>query len=506
MNWEEVPLHTARSRGARLRALHPGGRYGRHLFFERDVLAIAAQVAEDYFDDVATEVKEASEALNEPWVGGSDVEAVISLRRMPLPGTRTVSARCPRGDSHRNGDRKPSLMLWMNRDGVTGGAMCPVCTESTENKDSPQKFLTWRVLYMQDNRAALCTPRKRAHLALAEMCIGSGDAAANAIAAACAEKEQEPGENDEFTTSDTVGDANGNVNINANSPVGGYVIQNRSEATRVGRAQNMVYVTAILKGSLDEDEGRKRSVGTAASQCDPIQALLWSDRRARGPMAEERARETAWFARANLDTDDDENDNNSTNGLHDDWLPTPVLSISAMKPTEWREVSAPNGRIVRVPASWEPTAQAWILFDLDDLYNITDDNVGKIAQKIVATLRREQELSGRCAVVRTGPEGLHAWAELREVRRMPRKWFSQEATRIWYLDLGTRILSAARKSGARDGKVDMACCAAGRFARRPGWRVVDDGELFRSEVVTVAASKVRGRSPRWNEIAKHEKK
>ncbi len=486
LKWEEVPLHVARARGARLRSLHVGGRYGRHLFFTSDALAVAAEVAEDYFDEVAAEARDAA-GVNEPWVG-NDVEAVVNLRRMPIPGARTVSARCPRGDAHQNGDRKPSLMLWMNKDGVTGGAMCPVCTEHAHG-GAPQRFLTWRVLYLADNRAALCTPRKRAHLALTEMCADAGGAA-RAISSACCSHSS-------AATTGTA-DASSTVAADTGVPVGGYVMTNRHEAGGIGRVQHMAYVTATLKAGVEEGDARSRSIGTVARQRDPLQALLWSDRRARGPMAAERAAETAWFARASLEEDSDVEEDEDQ--LHDDWLPTRVLSISAMRPTGWRDLSAANGRIVSVPAGWEPSAQGWIVFDLDDFDHIEEYIMAKAAGKIVATLRRDQELSGRCAVVQTGPNGLHAWAELREVREDPRAWFASDSTRTWYANLGARVLTATRKAGMKHGKVDMSCCSAGRFARRPGWRVLTNGDLFRSCVVTVAASKVRGRTPRWKAV------
>jgi hypothetical protein len=53
-----------------------------------------------------------------------------------------------------------------------------------------------------------------------------------------------------------------------------------------------------------------------------------------------------------------------------------------------------------------------------------------------------------------------------------------------------------RRSGGCSGHVDLACCAAGRFARRPGWRVLDNGQLWRTRLVASFAARVRGREPR----------
>lgn len=483
--WEEVPLYEAKARGARLRGLNAGGRYGRHLFFSRDALVVAVQVAEDFFEDVSEHCRDIVDegSAESPWFGVR-VEAVVQLRRLPLPGLRTVSARCPRGAAHRNGDRKPSLMLWMNRDGITGGAMCPVCVDNP-SPGEPHRFLTWRVMYMPDNRAVLVTPRRRAQEDLAALYSGSAPPPLDDL-----DVERTP----DAQEADDAGELPG-------FPVGGCVAD-RTVASRVGAVQHMAYVTASLKRGAAEGDPRSRTVGTVARQRCPLKALLWSERRSSGPMAAERAGEVAFFARASLEAGDlpaddgaDEcNDGERANG---ELLPTQLLSVSAMKPTGWRDVAAAGGRVVSVPAGWEASAQAWVLFDLDDVDGLGDEDVVQAAgAKIVGALRREQQLSGRAAVLQTGPRGVHAWAELREVRDNPRRWWAQDATRAWYARLGGRVLAAAHRAGAREGKVDMASCAAGRFARRPGWRLLSDGSLFRARIVTVAAARVRNRAAR----------
>lgn len=443
LQWDEVSLHEAKARGARLRSLHAGGRYGRHLFFDAHILKTATKVAVHFcLSTVQADVRD------------SDVEAVIKLRRMPLPGARTVSARCPRGSAHRNGDRTPSLMLWMNADGVSGGAMCPVCIEPKPQK---HRFLTWRVQYLPDYRAVLRTPRTRTHMSPPPLSVAPSPPKRAAV----------------------------KRNYDDPTPVGGFV-SDATQAALVGRVQHLAYVTATLKcvGGGEDVELRSRTVGTVVRQNCPLRALMWSERRTRGSVAEERATEVAWFARQSSDA-----------LLTSDWLPTQMLSVSAMRPTRWRDVQA-RSRLVSVPAAWEPSAQAWIVFDFDDLHHLPLDIATVSAKRMVATLRRDIHLSGRCAVVHTGPNGMHAWAELREPRDQPRNWFAHPDTSAWYEKLGERVLAAAHRAGARGGKVDHACCAAGRFARRPGWRVLPDGSLFRASVVTVAASRVRNRLPR----------
>eukprot|EP00171_Calliarthron_tuberculosum_P018250 IDg18250t1 len=154
-------------------------------------------------------------------------------------------------------------MLWINRDGVSGGAMCPVCMEgtSTEAANADQRFLTWRVMYMPDNRAVLCTPRKRASLALAEMCARR--AGAEAIGAAtCTGTGRNVVEGKSTDTSatghtdDKSGDANKSVQVSTGDgqPIGGCVLVDRAEMQRLGRVPHLAYVTASLKSGVDETD------------------------------------------------------------------------------------------------------------------------------------------------------------------------------------------------------------------------------------------------------------
>jgi len=466
-----------------------------------------------------------------------DVEAVVELRRKPLPGIRTVSARCPRRAAHTNGDRKPSLMLWMNTDGVTGGAMCPVCLDydsvtgrsasgatSSEARtaSSPLRNMTWRVHYLPDNTAVLSTPQKRVRSpamlqeALTEYRRTNTDGA------------QEDLEEDAYARGKGIEEGDivnlGSVAALAGKerkreavksaalegPVGGCVLRDKRKVPRVGEVINMAYVTASLKmatsanttGAVAIDSIRLRTVGTMARQRCPMQVLLGSDRRSKGPNSLRRVEEVAWFARQTVGLGDDDvagDTNSNMDGVleSEEWLPTPLVSVSAMKPSGWRDVTSTNGRLISVPASWEASVQDWVLFDIDDIENL---GIGTVvtdsANKIVLAVRRDQELNGRCLVLQTGPTGLHVWVQLRETRHNPRVWFNRSVTREWYASLGKRLLLASHRGGTSGGKIDMSSCSAGRFARRPGWRLLENGTLFRSQVVMYVPGTVRKRTPR----------
>lgn len=535
-NWDEVSSSEARSRGAMLRHLREGGRFGRHLFLSHDALAAIVQVAEDLLE-VAEERAErglapkVTDGLYEGLINagssaapctGMEVEAVVQLRRRPLPGLRTVAAKCPRGAAHSNGDRKPSLMLWMNTDGITGGAMCPVCVENDTGNympGTPVKNMTWRVHYLPDNSAALCTPQRR---------IRSPARVQEAIAEykrATAEAKAMAGEPDEdvpdvaelmrgeeglrIPSDEASGKKDASRSVSAKGPVGGCVLRDKNQISHVGDVIGMAYVTASLRmatnanttGEVTLDGNRLRTVGTMARQRCPMQVLLWSDRRSKGPTSSRKVEEVAWFARQSVGLSDDGSDMEFlTEGEvveSEEWLPTPLVSVSAMKPSAWRDITCSTGRLISVPAAWDASVQAWVLFDIDNIQKLDKEGVvTESGNKLALAIRRDQELSGRCLVIQTGPTGLHVWAELREVREDPGTWFKKDETRAWYAYLGNRLLQASHRAGSRRGKIDMSSCSAGRFARRPGWRLLEDGTLFRSHVVVYVPSRVRKRTPR----------
>eukprot|EP00177_Eucheuma_denticulatum_P001413 GFKZ01002554.1.p1 GENE.GFKZ01002554.1~~GFKZ01002554.1.p1 ORF type:complete len:701 (-),score=62.12 GFKZ01002554.1:251-2353(-) len=533
--WEETTSTAARQKGAVLRRLNNGRRYGRHLFMQGETLAAILQVAEEVVE-VMEERQERGVEGGELYKGlgeGGDTminwadaqaEAIVEMKRRPEPGGRTVAATCPRGHMHANMDRKPSLILWMNSDGITGGAMCPVCVE--RDGRGGWKNMTWRVHYLPENSAVLCTPARRirsparVEKALEQYQNGMRE---KAVLATEQFMSGRPGVESRMVSAETLNsldvelddcEKENRKHLTCNEhrtiigAVGGCVMRDSNQVAKVGDVIGMAYVTASLRigmnaNTTDEvswDGSRQRTVGSMARQSCPMQVLLWSEKRSRGPLSSKKVEEVAWFAQQSVSWSGDDFDEH---GLvmedvveSEEWLPTPLLSVSAMKPTSWRDVTSANGRLISVPASWEASAQAWVLFDIDDIEFASNAVVEDAGKKVSMVVRREIELSGRCLVVRTGPRGMHIWAELREVRGEPGIWFKKEETRNWYAGVGDRLLQAAYRAGAKDGFIDMSSCAAGRFARRPSWRLLEDGTQFRSHIVLYVPSRVRSRIPR----------
>lgn len=220
--------------------------------------------------------------------------------------------------------------------------------------------------------------------------------------------------------------------------------------------------------------GLQRTIGCRTSLGCPIDLLLWNDGRGRSEAAVEKAEEIGWWATQSLGGAsgsgcragdagcDDTAAGDSETGppplvypeeapppttipapsvaaakvMPSDWMPVSLLSVSLMRASEWKEVAtrSANTPIARVPASWEPSAQAWVLLDIDGLHGLgpaaADDPVtAAVAAAATRAARRDAQLSGRLMVVRTGPSGLHLWAELREPRADPRGWFADPAVR-----------------------------------------------------------------------------
>ena len=262
---------------------------------------------------------------------------------------------------------------------------------------------------------------------------------------------------------------NKNLLHTRSTPVGGFVGSKQASATYVGACLR----THVADGLATT----RRSRGNAISG-DPLSALQWSESRSKGSSAEDKAIVVGKLL--------GETPLNTQKHL----VPTSVCSVSQMRASAWE--SAPWGT---KPSKWEAHGQRWVLFDLDGVENIPT-NKEQLTNAILRVVRRDSEVSGKAAIVQTGPVGLQIWVELREARHSPSHWFSTAEVGEWYRSLGERMLQATRRVGTSCGKVDMASCAPGRFGRRPGWRLLADGTVFRSSLLGVAQHEVAGRAPR----------
>ena len=156
-------------------------------------------------------------------------------------------------------------------------------------------------------------------------------------------------------------------------------------------------------------------------------------------------------------------------------LPDALLSASTMgRDTGRHGWSAP----------WQPRCQAWVLLDLDNVAQL--DGCHDVGSVLAGVAAADSQLSGRCAVVRTSPTGVQVWAELALARHSAATWHQLPAVRAWHAALGSSLLAALHGLGAAGGAADASACAAGRFGRRPGWRI-KAGALYRAHLLHVSA-------------------
>uniref|UniRef100_A0A7S1XHA6 Uncharacterized protein n=1 Tax=Compsopogon caeruleus TaxID=31354 RepID=A0A7S1XHA6_9RHOD len=445
--WRECSAAEARNFGASVRQLTFGAKYGRHLLIPRRNLEVICRWMEQS-QDITSAVQ-----VRAPLEMSEDREHVVNLRRLPSPG-RSVSGTCPQRDQHRHGDRSPSLVLWINEDQCTGGAMCMVCQDPVHQ----HQRLTFAARF----------DGKRAYLKPPIDTIGN-------IRPRQRGKKRSPAPNRSPKTN--------SLRSDPTQPVGGCAMHPMDDNHHSYR-----HVGAVLRNQLYEDGPiRLRSTGHAV-QGSPLDLLQKAERRSLTPSAARLAQATS----SRVLVDGDSYDEASGN------LPALLLSVSTMCPAGFKEVLGyRSSKVVAIPHSWEPAVQEWILLDLDDVNRLDLPGVVECAaDKIIRIVRRDAELSGKVAVIQTGPSGLQVWAELRETRLTPRQWFRSPETLEWYLDLGRRVLRGVRSCGARRGILDESSCAPARFGRRPGWRLMKDGSLFRSRLVRFDDTRVAIRTPR----------
>ncbi|KAJ8908692.1 hypothetical protein NDN08_005397 [Rhodosorus marinus] len=446
IGWSEYTTTEARMLGLPLRTLRESERYGRHVVCDPRAIAELSRIA----GDLNVPKPSAPESYGNP-------DHTIELPRLPAAGnTRSVAAKCPNVEAHRNGDRHPSLILWMNADGRTGGGQCQVCCGS---EGKPIRYSVW----YSGNSALLYRRREKVQ--------GSNkyvlDIAVKPKVKGCRNTVGEEG----------VVDQDG-------VPVGGYVMSaDKLEEPMVEGN----HVCALLKNLHRADGSRTkfRTIGHLNSK-DPIEILEIADRMSRSDKSLTQAKLCSWMTKQAIHSGDE----------CEDLLYTRMLSTSGMVVSSWKQTNGKSGQPLFLPNGWEPLAQRWILFDLDDLQMLCEAVVNIACNKVNAAVQSDVNLSGRLAVVQTGPNGLQVWCELREVREKPRKWVAEHSTREWYKRLGRKILRSARSAGARGGSVDLASYAAGRFGRRPGWRVLERGDIFRSRLLYARDERGPNRDPR----------
>lgn len=270
--------------------------------------------------------------------------------------------------------------------------------------------------------------------------------------------------------------------------------------------------------------GKRTSCGMGrsyASNFDLIEVMRKTDQRSKTPRATQIAQDHYERARAeharrrfkgNIQTDNLPDlfvslDHQSHRILRDG------TSMTDRYLPEKPEFELPAAYIqTEFPDGFEPVATVWVGVDIDKLripltavasvYGedeqdaralvdqrggpgcVGDEMLRKAAtEAIQAWLEAQPEFTGRFAMVRTGPSGVQVVAELEHARWSPEGLWDDPDFRAQAENLGKVVLGALRVNGCTGGTLDTSSFAAGRYVRRPGWRIAKDGHLFRSRLV-----------------------
>ena len=238
----------------------------------------------------------------------------------------------------------------------------------------------------------------------------------------------------------------------AQGPVGG-LVASVVRCTQYIGATLRAYPVRASRGA---EWATARSPGHRLRGLSPLSPLQVAETRSQGPHASEVASVAALCTSADV----------PSRYL----LADPLISVSCM------------GRRSRHD-DWTPIAQRWMLFDLDDIKGLDQCDQSLLGPAIAKEALEDKEVGNNVAVVRTSKTGLQVWVELDKPRHSPRKWCSHPDVRQWHQSLGERLLGIVHRLGASEGHPDTSACGAGRFGRRPGWRISEGGELYRSRLL-----------------------
>ena len=343
-------------------------RWGKFISISTEAFEVCKSIA-SYFGSEPTRERE--------WLQ-ADVESLPRFR-----GGCCVSGKgyCPLHD-----DQTPSMVLWMNEDGQSGGAMCMVC------HDEEGRPVTFGVRYAENSIFVSRALKNRNRNNIKPLLYRWAELPHSFI--------QTP----------------------FGSSVGAYLQYSNG--------------------------GLYRTTGHRLKKTCILHNLLYADRRSKTDKSLEKAQMHSTYVGGELSY--------------------PVLSVSKMKSTGY-------GKKRR----WSPASQRWLLYDFDDVKDFSYSDY--LARGISIVANKDRNLSGRFCIVQTSKEGLHVWTELKHEYRDPVALFTMPKVRGWYSFLGKGIKRSVDRF-CESSKLDMSSCAAGRFARRPSWRV-DGGDLFRSKVV-----------------------
>ena len=148
-----------------------------------------------------------------------------------------------------------------------------------------------------------------------------------------------------------------------------------------------------------------------------------------------------------------------------------------------------------------------VLFDLDDVGGLTPTRLAAAIEDLRAVLDAQTCLGGEFVVVQTSPTGVQVVADLAATRDL--RWLNSPEVVRWHAHVGRALLAAIHAHGATGGHSDPCAIQPMRHGRRPGWRQLENGSLFRARLVAsgeLTREHARPATSRTRDDATHEKK
>jgi hypothetical protein len=434
VGWQSIAAREAERSGAVLRVLASGRRWGQHLRLTRSALAALEEVAHL--------------VVSRGWVEDY-VETQPPGATREIDIVRGKSARCPWHD-----DRRPSMIVNWREDGHTALAVCMACEASDGRRLSA---------HVAPNASGGWTAR----LSASTLRWWTGS-----------EIDPDLDEGPVRPCAPTAAVAHEAAPWPASSlPTEAEAETERVEVSTAGRS---------IPGALDlaDDEEAPGSVvlgrldGAALQGAQARGGLLAVLRRADARSLSTSETRDAWTSAARA----------ARGSVGDDlraFLADRLVGVQRMA-VATRRALLRRGVEVSIPDRWRPTAQEWVLLDLDrlgrGLGTRTASEVSALVEEVRSIATGDGWLRGDFAVVETSTSGVQVWLRLRTACD-PIALASSRLARAWLRGLGRRVVGRLAAIGCGDSTLDESAWGVHRFGRRPGWRLLADGSPFRSRLI-----------------------
>ncbi len=197
----------------------------------------------------------------------------------------------------------------------------------------------------------------------------------------------------------------------------------------------------------------------------------WRDARAERSLTRVEEKPTAWFADKLYSTSDMEVIS---------WRPVPWALRRRNEEGEVEQTPVDPRRLPTIPDKWGACGIRVVLWDIDrpDAVPETVEQIARLEARLEALVRCRPQFSGSYVAMNTSKRGMQFVFELAGDPKDPETFFGNPAVSAWYDAVSAYLLKCLAEIGCGGGTADRSAFAAGRYGRRPGWRLQKDGEAY----------------------------